>query len=57
MKKTYISPTLQVVKVNLTHIIAASEVGLKNTFSDGDQDLVDSSDRVKGHFTLWDDVW
>ena len=57
MKKTYISPTLQVVKVNLTHIIATSEVGLNDSLSGTDQDLVNNSDLVKGHFTLWDDVW
>lgn len=57
MKKTYIRPTTEVVKVNLTHIIAASELGLNDSLSDVDQGLVDKSDRVKGRMTLWEDVW
>ena len=56
MKKTYICPTINIVKVNLTKIIAVSTVGLQDSLNGTDQNIVDNSSLTKQH-TLWDEVW
>ena len=58
MKKTYLQPTLQVVHVNVTSIIAVSgepDVGLNS-----DRTIDAGNIEVKGHGlgkTVWDDQW
>ena len=57
MKKTYINPTLQIVKVNCELMVATS-FGKNDTGADADVVLVKGeSSSSRGNYSVWDDDW